>query len=215
MRRHIPALLAGFVAPVLAITACTAVAVRNVPSSGAAPAAVASSSDPGEVAVSHTGSTRCGIERWGVKTGTDPFANQVNLTPRPSTISQLAALPAPVNPGDKRQSGEFATATIHATLTAYKSEADSDYHLALRDSTGATMIAEIPSPGCVGGSAWERQIDGARKTFDSSFAASSTYVSVSRPVTVTGVIFYDKIHGQRGVAPNGVELHPVLNLVIG
>lgn len=29
--------------------------------------------------------------------------------------------------------------------------------------------------------------------------------------TITGVAFFDVIHGQRGVAPNGIELHPVLS----
>jgi hypothetical protein len=27
---------------------------------------------------------------------------------------------------------------------------------------------------------------------------------------VTGVGFFDAMHGQAGVAPNGIELHPVL-----
>ena len=30
--------------------------------------------------------------------------------------------------------------------------------------------------------------------------------------TVTGVAFFDKIHGQTGVAPNGIELHPILHV---
>ena len=30
------------------------------------------------------------------------------------------------------------------------------------------------------------------------------------PVTVTGIAFFDPLHGQEGVAPNGIELHPVL-----
>jgi hypothetical protein len=30
--------------------------------------------------------------------------------------------------------------------------------------------------------------------------------------TVTGVGFFDIIHGQTGVAPNGIELHPVLRV---
>jgi hypothetical protein len=34
-----------------------------------------------------------------------------------------------------------------------------------------------------------------------------------RPVAeVTGVLLFDEIHGQAGVARNGVELHPVLDL---
>jgi hypothetical protein len=37
--------------------------------------------------------------------------------------------------------------------------------------------------------------------------------SESRPlVRVTGVGFFDFLHGQRGVAPNGIELHPVLEV---
>ncbi len=31
-------------------------------------------------------------------------------------------------------------------------------------------------------------------------------------MTVTGVGFFDLLHGQTGVAPNGVELHPLLNV---
>jgi hypothetical protein len=36
---------------------------------------------------------------------------------------------------------------------------------------------------------------------------------VARPCAkarITGVAFYDFLHGQTGVAPNGIELHPVL-----
>ena len=31
--------------------------------------------------------------------------------------------------------------------------------------------------------------------------------------TLMGVCFFDKIHGQLGVAPNGVELHPIMDFV--
>jgi len=31
-------------------------------------------------------------------------------------------------------------------------------------------------------------------------------------VRVTGILFFDRLHGQIGVAPNGVELHPVLDI---
>ena len=37
--------------------------------------------------------------------------------------------------------------------------------------------------------------------------------SEARPlVRITGVGFFDYLHGQRGVAPNGIELHPVLGV---
>ncbi len=35
------------------------------------------------------------------------------------------------------------------------------------------------------------------------------------PVTVTGVGFFDFLHGQTGVAPNGIELHAVLDVQFG
>ena len=34
-------------------------------------------------------------------------------------------------------------------------------------------------------------------------------------VRVTGVVYFDRLHGQTGVAPNGVELHPVLSIEPG
>jgi hypothetical protein len=37
-------------------------------------------------------------------------------------------------------------------------------------------------------------------------------VQIAVPVHVTGIGFFDFIHGQTGVAPNGVELHPVLSI---
>src|SRR5207245_1819994 len=34
-------------------------------------------------------------------------------------------------------------------------------------------------------------------------------------VQVRGVGFFDFLHGQTGVAPNGIEIHPVLNVSFG
>jgi hypothetical protein len=39
---------------------------------------------------------------------------------------------------------------------------------------------------------------------------ANTAVMANLPVTVTGVAFFDTLHGQEGVAPNGIELHPIL-----
>src|SRR5260221_2717633 len=76
------------------------------------------------------------------------------------------------------------------------------------------MIVEIPSPSCVGASSpFTQAIAKVRATFDGKLRATSSFQSVSIPVKVTGVGFFDRIHGQTGVAPNGIELHPVLDLV--
>jgi hypothetical protein len=41
-----------------------------------------------------------------------------------------------------------------------------------------------------------------------------TFKAAIKPIAVrvTGVGFFDRIHGQMGVAPNGIELHPVLDV---
>jgi hypothetical protein len=38
----------------------------------------------------------------------------------------------------------------------------------------------------------------------------STFAEYTGTATITGVGFFDKKHGQRGVADNGIELHPLL-----
>jgi hypothetical protein len=154
----------------------------------------------------------CGVERWAVKTGTDPGVTKVDQTPVPATVANLVALPAPKNPLARVAPTEDTTYQVSATLTEFKTEADSDYHLVL--SSGAkTMIAEIPSPTCVTGGPLQSGIANARAEFDARLSSStSRFQKINVPVTVTGVGFFDRIHGQTGVAPNGIELHPVLDI---
>ncbi len=156
----------------------------------------------------------CGVERWPVKTGTDADAGQVSLSPVPTTIAQMVALQAPTNPPNSNRVAptELTNFTIHATLTGFKLETDNDYHLVVSDGT-RTMIVEIPNPGCVGsGSPFRPQISQARAKFDSHFVAVASFQSGSVAVTVTGIGFFDRLHHQTGVAPNGIELHPVLSI---
>src|SRR5206468_1655513 len=78
---------------------------------------------------------------------------------------------------------------------------------------GATMVTEIPCPCCVAGSSpFTAGIANARQEFDAHFTATSSFTAVSVPVQMTGVGFFDFIHGQTGVAPNGIELHPILDI---
>jgi hypothetical protein len=162
----------------------------------------------------------CGKERWAVKTGTDAGAGGVDLaTPQNTTIAQLVGLtpPSPI-PDNRFGPTENTVFVVSATLTDYKleggSKGDSDYHLVLQDDQGKTMVAEIPSPGCVGdGSPFAAQIASARAAFDAQFTATTSFQTANVPVQVTGVGFFDFAHGQHGAAPNVIELHPVLNIV--
>lgn len=158
-------------------------------------------------------SHRCGVERWDVKTGTDALASSVQVNPQPTTVAALAALPAPSSwPPSSRLRAESATYEVSATLQDYKLEADGDYHLVLA-AGGSTIIGEIPDPGCVGASSpFRSAIAQARAAFDQRFHAGPTLQPADTPIKVTGVLFFDKIHGQAGVAPNGAELHPLTGL---
>jgi len=158
----------------------------------------------------------CGVERWPVKTGTDADAGLINLqSTTQTTIAALSSLPAPTTlPANNRiQPTETIVFQLDATLTEYKLEPDSDYHLVLSDGSGNTLISEIPSPACVGStSVLLPGIQNARSEFDALYTATSSFQAANVPVIVTGVGFFDFLHGQTGVAPNGIELHAVLDL---
>ena len=160
---------------------------------------------------------QCGVERWSVKTGADADNAKVALsTSTATTIASLTALPTPsvLPPNNRLQPTETTVFVVNATLTAFKLETDSDYHMVIRDSAGKTMITEIPSPACVGaGSPFATAIASARSKFDAQLQATSLPQTTSVPVQVKGVGFFDSLHGQTGVAPNGIELHPVLDIV--
>jgi hypothetical protein len=152
-----------------------------------------------------------------VKTGTDADSGLVNLNNViPTTIENLIALAAPLNkPQNNRvPPTETTVFTLNGTLTQYKLEDDSDYHVVLSDAAGRTMIAEIPLPGCVGsGSPFAPGIANARSEFNARLTATTSFKTANIPVQIKGVGFFDFIHGQTGVAPNGIELHPVLDVV--
>lgn len=185
-----------------AVTAAVAVAVGVAQSGSSKP-----SPAPSGLGVA------CGKERWDVKTLADPAASSVNLTPVDTTVAALRALPAPVNPV-ARTDGEKQVVRVHATVFAYKTEADSDVHLGVKDAQGSTMIFEIPDPACVNDS-FKAQIAQARSTWDSAHPSGVSFTTGSWPVTVTGVVFFDRSHGQLAVAPNAVEVHPVLSITLG
>jgi hypothetical protein len=69
------------------------------------------------------------------------------------------------------------------------------------------IIAEIPSPGCAIGSGYESAFASARQIAESLSARKGETL-----VEISGVGFFDALRDQIGGAPNGFELHPVLEL---
>jgi len=128
--------------------------------------------------------------------------------------------------------------TVRAWLVGFKEEADRDLHVVIADPALNSlamadlkapkkgqadhrpkdiMIAEIPDSQCSsvkeGGHA--SQISAVRSSFKNCFGPPSMSFKLFSDrmiVDVSGVGFFDKIHGQTGVARNGIELHPVLRI---
>ncbi|HKV41091.1 MAG TPA: hypothetical protein VJX67_17930 [Blastocatellia bacterium] len=182
-----------------------------------------------------TGTVRCGIERWPVKIGTDTGAGDIDISsPTPVDIQTMRDWDSPF-PSVKAQLPKSSFAArltdqektcyvVHGFLKGYKIESgptgDSDFHIVLRDEASAddTLIVEIPHPSCAKKGVWTSQITKARQDFESRFtpAQKIQWVDQKIPVTVTGIAFFDRVHGQDGVVlKNGIEIHPVLSIDIG
>ncbi len=174
--------------------------------------------------------THCGTERWAIKTLTDrQSAAAINATPQQTSVDALVALPAPPKLPQSARIAPTETQqfTVEALLIAWKEESgptgDRDFHLVLADPTdpGKTMIAEIPSPTCASACA-SAEVDAfgaARQVLLNELGPAPATTSIvlldpPRRVEVTGVGFFDFDHKQSGLAPNCIELHPVLHITV-
>ena len=169
--------------------------------------------------LSGTAWAQCGTERWPVKTLQDPSVREIHFVPQETTVHVLRE---PKQPPDLRKinpmlrlDAEKQVYTVKALLMGFKKEGDGDYHLVLADPVDRkkTMIAEIPAPACAN-KKYKAQFEAAAAFIESLGHATPKFKTLDKPVpvTVTGVFFFDFIHGQTGVAPNGAELHPVLEI---
>lgn len=163
---------------------------------------------------------RCGKERWDVKVLTDSDASQIDFSKaQPDTVEHLTRLPAPIRPNARIPTIEMTYFEVHALLVGYKLEGDQDYHLGIASPKNprVTMIAEVPSPQCAATAVDAAIYKAIRQKIDEAFGpATSKFKRLKTPakVTIRGVGFYDHLHNQTMVAPNGIELHPVGLFVI-
>jgi hypothetical protein len=165
------------------------------------------------------GAATCGAERWAVKTLSDRDASRVNLHPVATSVTALRRLAAPSVLPDTRLPGvERHTYKVRARLIAFKREEDHDIHLVIAQPgrASATMISEFPDTTCPGArsSAERAEMRRARASLVAACGqpSSSSFRSLHGLATISGVGFFDFNHGQRGVAPNAIELHPVLKI---
>jgi hypothetical protein len=153
----------------------------------------------------------CVGERWPVKVAADADAASIITAPMPTTIAVLRSLPAtrPL-PQDRRvRPLETTTYSLTATIVEYRIESDGDAYVILADESGRTLVAELPAEPCSSDSRFAAQLASVRHAFDVRFAATPFFQSTRTPVEIRGVGHYDFLHSQRGMAANGIELHPV------
>ncbi|GAC1569996.1 MAG: hypothetical protein NVS3B18_01710 [Candidatus Dormibacteria bacterium] len=202
-------LLAG--GAVLAVGLAVIPRPTGTPGPAAAPAAGPSTDlTPADLQNAASG---CGLERWAIKVASDSQRGLVSTVQHQTSIAALRALPAPATlPRTRIQPTEVREYVVGATLTRYKIESDGDLHLILADSAGRTLIVELADPACANASRFRTEITAVRRQFMARFTPTGSYQRTRTPIRVRGIGFFDYQHGQAGVAPNGIELHPVLGL---
>jgi hypothetical protein len=165
----------------------------------------------------------CGEERVGVKNLADADAAKIDATLTPTTVEAMVALPAPEwSESLLRQPVELKTFVVNAKIVGFKHErppkGDGDFHVVIAGDSGATMIVEFPDPACAPNPDVAAKFAAARQQFlefvgRKKIGTKFTKLAKPLPATVTGIGFFDHAHGQTGVAPNAVELHPCVSVV--
>lgn len=133
--------------------------------------------------------TKPGSERWPVKTGQDPDRNDVgknilngqNLGAGivPATVEELISMPRPAGlenikadppefQNKRAQPVEVTIWRVEGTITVLNQEGDGDYHLVFQGASGATLVAEVPTPTTtfIGDSPWLANIQETRQAVD-------------------------------------------------
>jgi Protein of unknown function (DUF3761) len=155
-----------------------------------------SSSSPSSSAGSSSGQS-CGVERWSVKTLQD---RPTLLKTRRTTIHFLVSRRAPHPLPTTRLAFERHRYVVTAAVTLVRPEEDGDLHLVLQAGADQ-MIAESPSPSCD---------TSAPPLYRRLMTSARSRIRLCTRARITGVAFFDFNHGQTGVAPNAIELHPIL-----
>jgi hypothetical protein len=163
----------------------------------------------------------CGSERQAAKVLTDACAGRSDCVDvaQIATVEQLAAMPNTAwikwSNSLPRQASEMVIYRVTAAVTGWKLETDLDWHVVIRGDSGQTMVVELPDPSCAPDPTTAAKFSAARVALVAASGAArgprkGKLQAFGEPPSVTfvGLLFFDKIHGQDGVAPNGVELHP-------
>lgn len=158
----------------------------------------------------------CGVERWAVKTLSDPAASSVDMgRVVTTTIRELNELPTRCSglPSARTFPEEFVTYEVVGRIIYAASEDDRDYHVSLADPSDPsyTVVTEVADTACSGAinSPHRDAMGAARISFMAMLNGHSPSVLIGTTVRVRGVGFFDFNHGQIGRSQNCMELHPL------
>ena len=164
-----------------------------------------------------TAAVKCGTERWPIKTLSDKNASKVSFKAIDTTVKHLRSLNRPdVHEDSPRlKPVEYHAYKVRAALIESAHEPDRDYHLVIAEPSHhhKRMIVEFPDTHCKGAasSIKKRAMKRARNRFENACGPiSSSFKQLHGVAVIKGTGFWDFDHGQNGVAPNAIELHPVL-----
>jgi len=166
---------------------------------------------------SQLASYSCPVERGPVKEGADADRAKVATSVTYSSIRTLVGKAKPSSYPTNSRIGPVELRTYQLSnvhIRQYKIETDGDIHLVIKDASGHHMIAEIPYNACVPSrSPWKTRIAAARSGFVGRYKLSTGWLYINRVVSLRGLAMFDPLHGQTGVAANGIELHPVFRIL--
>jgi hypothetical protein len=114
---------------------------------------------------------------------------------------------------------ERRTYRVHARLVEARylgdRREDHDIHLVIGAPGGqremVVEVTDVTCPGAASSFARDRMLAG-RAEFEKACGGlpPQRFVAYQGSATIVGVGFFDRRHGQGGLARNGIELHPVL-----
>jgi hypothetical protein len=156
-----------------------------------------------------------------VKTLQDDAGKALDLSViEKTTVAALRTKPKQPGPGASRGDGVESTFyEVRARLVSAKLEEDNDIHLVIKGiTTSGTMIVEFPlAPTCTAGATTgaKARMKNSRNAFGAACGVPgvSAFTKLKGSATIRGIGFFDFFHNQTGVAPNEIELHPVLRFM--
>lgn len=163
----------------------------------------------------------CGVERWSIKSLSDADTVQINFSNIiPTTVHDQINIERPAGKIVKRDETEMTVLSMDCYILGFKKEKDKDFHIIVKDvNSEESMVIEIISSECSDVQKTSRfeQIKQVQEWFPENIGVPhNKFKMLDEPklVTITGVGFWDFLHGQKGMAANGREIHPVLTMTL-